>query len=118
MICGGELHSAVCPSGIAWRPIVTRGIPIGIAGHKDLQALPSRSSIFPQELQEALAAPRVEIEPSDAVFIWTGTLRYWGEAGADKAKLAKDKVYEFLYICTPDKIKGTSAGFTLRPIAI
>jgi len=33
-------------------------------------------------------------------------------------ELAKDKVYEFLYICTTNKIRGTSAGFTLRPIAI
>lgn len=32
--------------------------------------------------------------------------------------LAKDKVYEFCYIVTTNKIKGTAAGFTLRPIAI
>ncbi len=165
-------------------PIVTRGVLIDIAGYKGLQALPSKYSISPQELQQALAAQRVEIEPGDAVFIRTGTLRYWGETGADKAKLAehdsagispeaarwlveqkgavligadnsgletlawkpgefypahayllveqgvyigelhyleelaKDKVYEFLYICTTNKIKGTSAGFTLRPVAI
>ena len=32
--------------------------------------------------------------------------------------LAADKVYEFAYICSTNKIKGTTAGFTLRPIAI
>jgi kynurenine formamidase len=32
--------------------------------------------------------------------------------------LAKDKAYEFLYICLVNKIKGATAGFTLRPVAI
>ncbi|MDG2168219.1 MAG: cyclase family protein [Opitutales bacterium] len=32
--------------------------------------------------------------------------------------LAADKVYEFAYVCSTNKIKGTTAGFTLRPIAI
>lgn len=32
--------------------------------------------------------------------------------------LAKDHCYEFCYICTTNKIRGTTAGFTLRPIAI
>lgn len=33
-------------------------------------------------------------------------------------ELARDKVYEFCYICTTNKIKGATAGFALRPIAI
>ena len=33
-------------------------------------------------------------------------------------ELARDKVYEFCYICCTAKIKGTAAGFTLRPIAV
>ncbi|MEX1229427.1 MAG: cyclase family protein [Planctomycetaceae bacterium] len=32
--------------------------------------------------------------------------------------LARDKVYEFCYMATVNKIAGTTAGFTLRPIAI
>jgi kynurenine formamidase len=32
--------------------------------------------------------------------------------------LARDQVYEFCYVCTTNKIRGTTAGFTLRPIAI
>ncbi len=32
--------------------------------------------------------------------------------------LAKDKAYEFCYVCTVNKIRGTVAGFTLRPIAL
>jgi kynurenine formamidase len=33
-------------------------------------------------------------------------------------QLAKDKAYEFAYICLVNRIKGATAGFTLRPIAI
>lgn len=33
-------------------------------------------------------------------------------------ELARDKAYEFAYICTTNKVKGAAAGFTLRPIAI
>ena len=33
-------------------------------------------------------------------------------------QLAKDKTYEFCYICTTNKIKGPTAGFCLRPLAI
>jgi kynurenine formamidase len=33
-------------------------------------------------------------------------------------ELARDKVYEFCYVCTTNKIRGTTAGFALRPLAI
>jgi kynurenine formamidase len=33
-------------------------------------------------------------------------------------ELARDRVYEFTYICLTNKIRGTTAGFALRPIAI
>jgi kynurenine formamidase len=32
--------------------------------------------------------------------------------------LAKDAAYEFCYVCTTAKIKGTAAGFALRPLAL
>lgn len=32
--------------------------------------------------------------------------------------LAMERVYEFAYIATTNKIKGTTAGFTMRPLAI
>ena len=32
--------------------------------------------------------------------------------------LARDQVYEFCYLCSVNKIKGTAAGFTLRPVAL
>jgi kynurenine formamidase len=33
-------------------------------------------------------------------------------------ELARDRVYEFCYVCMTNKIRGTTAGFTLRPIAL
>jgi kynurenine formamidase len=33
-------------------------------------------------------------------------------------ELARERVYEFCYIAATNKIKGTAAGFTLRPLAI
>jgi kynurenine formamidase len=33
-------------------------------------------------------------------------------------QLAKDGVYEFCYVCMTNKIRGTVAGFCLRPVAI
>ncbi len=36
----------------------------------------------------------------------------------DLEELARDRVYQFCYVSSVNKIKGTTAGFTLRPIAI
>src|SRR5262245_29312153 len=33
-------------------------------------------------------------------------------------ELARERVYEFCYVCMTNKIRGTTAGFTLRPIAM
>ena len=33
-------------------------------------------------------------------------------------ELAQEKIYEFAYIATTNKIKGATAGFTMRPIAV
>jgi kynurenine formamidase len=41
------------------------------------------------DLQAALAAQKVDVEPGDIVLIRTGTLSFWGEAGADHAKIAQ-----------------------------
>jgi kynurenine formamidase len=68
-------------------PIVARGVLLDVAGHRKVDALPSRTRITAKDLQEVAAAQRVTIEPGDAVFIRTGTLRYWGETGADHEKI-------------------------------
>ena len=33
-------------------------------------------------------------------------------------ELARSKAYEFCYICLTNKIRGSTAGFTLRPVAL
>jgi len=167
-------------------PIVCRGVLLDVAGHRRVDALPGHFRITRQMLQEVAAAQRTEIRPGDAVFIRTGTLRYWGEAGGNQEKirehdsagidvdgakwlvaekgavlvgsdtsglevgpvpegstsfmpvhnyllieqgvhigefhnleqLARDRGYEFAYVCGVNKIKGTAAGFALRPIAL
>jgi kynurenine formamidase len=70
-------------------PIVTRGVLLDVAGHRKVDALPAHTRLGAKDLQAVMAAQQVEIEPGDAVFIRTGTLRYWGETGADQAKLAE-----------------------------
>jgi kynurenine formamidase len=170
-------------------PIITRGVMIDVAGYKGVSALPANYPITVEDLQGALKKQGVALRVGDTVLIRTGTLRHWGETGADhktigehdsagltlagakwlveemgaimigsdtsglevgpaeKATpnptsfvpvhnyllihqgvhiaefhnledLAKDGVYEFLYVCCVNKIKGTAAGFCLRPIAV
>jgi kynurenine formamidase len=70
-------------------PIVARGVMIDVAAWKTADALPSNFPIGSKELQAALAAQKMDIEPGDAVFVRTGTLRYWGATGADHAKIAQ-----------------------------
>ncbi len=68
-------------------PIVARGVLVDVASWKGVEALPANFPIGPQELQGALAAEKVDVEPGDVVLIRTGTLRYWRETGADHAKI-------------------------------
>jgi kynurenine formamidase len=70
-------------------PIIGRAVLIDVAGYKGVDALPSDYSIGVKDLQAALTAQKIDVEPGDLVFIRTGVLRYWGETGADHAKLAQ-----------------------------
>ena len=159
---------------------------LDIAGLKKIDALPPSYGITPADVDRALKAQKVSLRPGDVVLFRTGTLRYWGDDGADLEKLpahdsagitletarylveefgtmmigsdtsglevspapedagtfipvhnyllveqgvhiaefhyledlARDKVYEFCYVATTNKIAGTTAGFTMRPLAI
>ncbi len=174
-------------------PIVARGVMIDVAGAKGADSLAPNTAIGVADLEEALRKQGSELRPGDVVLIRTGTLRHWGETGADHAKigpadsagitleaakwlveekgsmmigsdtsgleygpkpedakayrekyrsfmpvhnylliqqgvhigefhtleeLARDKAYEFGYVCATNKIKGSTAGFTLRPLAL
>jgi len=166
--------------------IVARAVLIDVAGFQKVDALKAGTAIAVDDLKKTLEWENVDIQPGDAVFIRTGTLRYWGENGSDHEKirahdtaginldsarwlveqkgailigsdtsglevapappgstsfvpvheyllvqqgvhigefhfleqLSQDKVYEFCYIAATNKIKGTTAGFTMRPIAL
>ena len=169
-------------------PIIARGVLIDVAGFKGVEALPSKYTITPEDLQGALEKQGTELQFGDVVLIRTGTLRYWEETGADHVKLdehdsagiqlpaaewlveekgaimigsdtsgleqytgvlpegttsfipvhtyllieqgvhigefhyledlARDQIYEFVYIAVTNKIKGSTAGFTMRPLAV
>ena len=168
-------------------PVIARGVLIDVAGAKGVDALPSKYVITVEDLKMALQRQNTQLQFSDVVLIRTGTLRYWGETGADHEKieehdsagiqlpaakwlveehgalmigsdtsglemyqpphegstsfipvhnyllveqgvhiaeyhyleeLAAEKVYEFLYIGVTNNIKGATAGFTMRPLAL
>ncbi len=69
-------------------PIIGKAVLIDVAGWKGVDALPANFAIGPRDLQAALAKQGVDVEPGDIVMIRTGTLKYWGETGADHAKIA------------------------------
>lgn len=70
-------------------PIICRGVLIDVAAHRKVDALPKGFRITPRVLRDTLQAQGTEIRPGDAVFIRTGTLRYWDETGSNHEKLAE-----------------------------
>jgi kynurenine formamidase len=70
-------------------PVIVKAVLIDVAGWKGVDALPANFAIGSKEMQAALAAQNVDVQPGDAVFLRTGTLRYWGVSGADHAKLSQ-----------------------------
>jgi kynurenine formamidase len=182
---GGNFGIRKCDSTTI-PPIITRGVLLDVAGSRGVDALPAHYRITVDDLKAAAEKQKVELKPGDTILIRTGTLRYWGEDGADHDKLrahdsagidlaaarwlveeqgailigsdtsglewlpgpdqqstflpvhkyllvdqgvhigefhyledlAKSKTSEFCYCCVTNKIKGTTAGFTLRPLAL
>jgi kynurenine formamidase len=70
-------------------PVIGRAVLIDIAAWKGVDALPANFAIGPKEMQAALAAQKTDVQPGDIVMIRTGALRFWGETGADHAKIAQ-----------------------------
>jgi len=85
---GGDFGIRRCDA-VSIPPIVARGVLIDLAGQKGLEQLPSKTVITPADLQAALAWEKVDVQPGDVVLIRTGTLRHWGEAGADHETVGK-----------------------------
>jgi len=182
---GGDFGPRRCDASTI-PPIIARGVLIDVAASQGVDALPGHTAITPKDLQDALHRQGTTLRPGDVVLIRTGTARFWGNDGADHAKLAEHdsaginlevarwlvedqgailiaadtsglevsppsgksgspipvhryllvdqgvhigefhnlealsaaKAYTFCYVATTNKIKGTAAGFALRPIAI
>ncbi|GIX03478.1 MAG: cyclase [Planctomycetaceae bacterium] len=189
---GGDFGPRKCDA-VTIPPIIARGVLIDVAGFRGMDVLPAHTPISVADLQGALAWQGTQLQPGDVVLIRTGTLKFWGEDGADHERLAqhdsagitlesarwlveqqgalmigsdtsgleygpppdqaeryqaqfgsfmpvhnyllieqgvhigefhyledlaRDKVYEFCYIACTAKIRGTTAGFALRPIAL
>lgn len=85
---GGDFGPRKC-SADRIPPIVNRAILVDVAGAKGVDALPSNYGIVPRDIDAALERQGTEIRPGDVVLLRTGTLRFWGEDGADHEKLAE-----------------------------
>ena len=64
-------------------PIIARGVLLDVAGARKVESLPSSYAISPADIDAALQRQGTQLAPGDVVLIRTGTLRHWGEDGAD-----------------------------------
>jgi kynurenine formamidase len=62
--------------------LMTRGVLLDIAALKGVAALAETYEITPQDLQDALAAQKLTLQPGDAVLIHTGWGTLWGKDNA------------------------------------
>ena len=62
--------------------LVTRGVLIDVAALKGVAVLPNSYEITPQDLQAALAAQKLTLEPGDAVLVHTGWGTWWNQDSA------------------------------------
>jgi kynurenine formamidase len=70
-------------------PVIGRAVLIDVAGSRGVEALPGNFAIGVKELEAALKAQNADVEPGDIVLVRTGTLRYWGDTGADHPAIAR-----------------------------
>jgi kynurenine formamidase len=69
-------------------PIVARGVLVDVAAFKKFDALAGHTDISRKDLEDTLAWEGVTLAPGDVVLVRTGTGRFWGEDGADHARIA------------------------------
>jgi kynurenine formamidase len=62
--------------------LITRGVLIDVAALKGVAVLSESYEITPQDLQAALAAQKLTLQPGDAVLIHTGWGTLWGKDNA------------------------------------
>lgn len=184
---GVDAHETTTPRGTmklgidSTPPIVTRGVMVDVPSLYSKEILEKGQAVTTGEVEKFLMKRKLGVGKGDAVFIYTGVSKLWGEperyneywehspgigyelakwlgnkdvsvAGADTPgsevippelkgtrlpvhqylvtkcgirlidnikldELAGDKVYEFLFICSPLPIKGATAS-PVAPVAI
>ena len=62
--------------------LMTRGVLIDVAALKKTSVLPDTYEITPQDLQQALSAQKLALQPGDAVLVHTGWGTLWGRDNA------------------------------------
>ena len=62
--------------------LMTRGVMIDVAALKGVDMLPETYQVTVQDLQQALAAQKLTLQPGDAVIINTGWGKLWGKDNA------------------------------------
>ena len=62
--------------------LITRGVLLDIAALKGVAALSETYQITPQDLQQAISAQKLTLQPGDAVLIHTGWGALWGKDNA------------------------------------
>ena len=85
---GGAIGARASATHPTIPPIVARGVLIDVAAYKNFEALPGHTLISIKDLQETLAWEGVNLATGDVVLVRTGTGRFWGDDGADHARIA------------------------------
>ena len=67
-------------------PIIARAVMLDIAALKKVAVLDPGYAITRVDVDGALAAQEIKINPGDVVFFRTGTLQFWGKDGSDDEK--------------------------------
>jgi len=79
---GGDFGVRRCSAeGIP--PVVNRAVLLDIAGLEGVDALRGKFAITPEHCRRAMERQGVEVRVGDIVFVRTGSIRHWGEDGAD-----------------------------------
>jgi kynurenine formamidase len=84
---GGDWGPRKCDASTI-PPIVARGVLVDVAAFKKVDALAGHTAITRKDLEDTLAWERVTLAPGDVVLVRTGTGRFWGDDGADHARIA------------------------------